>query len=128
MRAVNSVQVPALPPSVAMARRPQSVTDVDAISHRLKLTRLASRLNQAAWCRLVSINPQAWNNYETADRRISLESALQVCVATGATLDWIYRGIAAGLPVSLLSSINEAEQALEAEAVRGRRLTRRAVS
>lgn len=111
MRGVSSGQLAFLRPSGVMARRPQSVTDVEAIARRLRLTRLSSRLTQAAFSRHVGINSQAWNNYETADRRISLEAALRVCVATGATLDWIYRGITSGLPLSLATTIAEIERA-----------------
>lgn len=110
MQGVSGVDFAFLPPSAAMARRPQSVTDVDAIARRLELTREASKLNQAAWCRLTGISTQAWNNYETGDRRISLDAALRVCVASGATLDWIYRGITSGLPLSLATAIAELER------------------
>jgi len=64
-------------------------------------------LTQAAWCRVTGIEPQAWNNYERGLRRISLDQALKVCQATGATLDWLYRGMADGLPVRLAMAIRQ---------------------
>jgi transcriptional regulator with XRE-family HTH domain len=95
---------------VPMAKRPSAPTAVEMIAERLRLTRAASGLNQAAWCRLVGINPQAWNNYEQARNRISLDQALRICSATGVTLDWIYRGIAAGLPISMASEIQRLDR------------------
>lgn len=80
------------------------------IADRLRLTRLASGLSQAAWCRLVGIAPSAWHNYETLGpnwRRISLDQALKVCGGAGVTLDWIYRGQAAGLPMNLATKIQQ---------------------
>lgn len=85
--------------------RPPPPTSNDSIAERLRLTREASGLKQAAFCRQVGISPQAWNNYETGARRISLDQALRVCAVTGATLDWIYRGISSSLPLALASRI-----------------------
>lgn len=92
---------------VQVIHNPESVT---AIADRLKRTRQAQRLEQAAWCRLVGIEPQAWNNYERGIRRISLDQAIKVCRATGVSLDWIYRGIASGLPVNLATALQSSER------------------
>jgi transcriptional regulator with XRE-family HTH domain len=80
----------------------ESVTE---IAQRLALTRRASGLGQAAWCRFVGIEPTTWNNYEQGTRRISLEQALKVCTATGVSLDWIYRGLADRLPVHFATEL-----------------------
>lgn len=80
-------------------------TSVPMIAARLKWTRQAKGLNQAVWCRLAGIEPQAWNNYERGFRRISIDQALKVCRITGVTLDWIYRGIPSGVPVELATSL-----------------------
>jgi transcriptional regulator with XRE-family HTH domain len=74
---------------------------VDAIALRLKRIRQAKGLSQAAWCRLVGIPTPQWHNYESGLRRIALDPALKVCAATGVSLDWIYRGITAGLPYDI---------------------------
>jgi transcriptional regulator with XRE-family HTH domain len=76
-------------------------TEAQLLAKRLRLTREAMKLSQAEWCRLVGIDPQAWNNYEKARNRISIDEALKVCQATRASLDWIYRG----LPVKLATVI-----------------------
>ena len=95
---------------VPMARRPSAPTATEMIAERLRLTREAKGLKQAAWCRLVGIGPQAWNNYERAVNRISLDQAMRICAATGVTLDWIYRGIAAGLPIEMASEIQRLDR------------------
>lgn len=81
---------------------------VEAIADRLKRTREAMGLTQAAWCRLVGIEPQQWNNYERARNKIALGQALKVVHATGATLEWIFRGeMAAGLPATLQAALQK---------------------
>jgi transcriptional regulator with XRE-family HTH domain len=83
-----------------MKRAPEA--QVDPIADRLRRTREAFKMNQAQWCRLVGIETQAWNNYESGRRRISIDQAIKVCQATGVTIDWIYRGL---MNSSLPSSI-----------------------
>ncbi|PJG56462.1 hypothetical protein CVM73_02530 [Bradyrhizobium forestalis] len=86
------------------------------IAARLKWTRQATGLNQAKWCRLAGIEPQAWNNYENGLRRISIYQAFKVCKVTGVTLDWIYHGIASGIPVQLAPSLLELERRTQQDA------------
>jgi transcriptional regulator with XRE-family HTH domain len=97
-------------PFASMTKAPRSPLSVEEGATRLRLTREASGLNQAAWCRMVGISTQAWNNYEQAVNRISIDQALRVCAATGVTLDWIYRGISAGLPVKIATEIQELDR------------------
>jgi transcriptional regulator with XRE-family HTH domain len=66
---------------------------LNTVAGRLKRTREAFKMSQADWCRLVGIETQAWNNYESGRRRISIDQAIKVCQATGVTIDWIYRGL-----------------------------------
>lgn len=78
------------------------VTEAEKLADRLRRTREAFGLNQADWCRLVGIEPQAWSNYEQGRNRISIDQALKVCAATGVTTDWIYRGLmTSGLPTEV---------------------------
>src|SRR5262249_5411756 len=82
--------------------------ETKAIAERLVLVREAVGLNQASFARLVGIEPQAINNYERGLRRISVDQALKICAATGASLDYIYRGLASSsLPVNMLTAIQE---------------------
>ena len=57
------------------------------IGQRLRLTREALGLSQAELCRRTGIRPAAWNNAETGDNRIGIESAVELCKTTGVTLD-----------------------------------------
>lgn len=93
-----------------MAVRPApSPESMEAIAQRLRATREAFRMTQAAFSRLVGIEPQAWNNYERGAKRIAIDQALKVCRATGVSLDWIYRGMAAQLPVNLATALQDRE-------------------
>jgi transcriptional regulator with XRE-family HTH domain len=83
--------------------------DTLEVAGRLRTTREALKLTQAALCRLTGIAPAAWNNAETGDSRISLDKAKQLCDATGITLDWVYRGVKAGLPLPIATAIQELE-------------------
>lgn len=80
-------------------------TSRQSIGDRLKLTREALGLNQAAFARLVGISPQGINNYEKGTQRPQLDQAFQICRATGATLDWIYFGDRSGLPGRILDKL-----------------------
>ncbi len=92
--------------SVGYATLPRMVeADENTVAGRLKRTREAFGMNQAAWCRLVGIDTPAWNNYESGLRRISIDQAMKVCQATGVSMDWIYRGLMSGLPVDLVTRL-----------------------
>ncbi|MGC2779689.1 MAG: helix-turn-helix transcriptional regulator [Bradyrhizobium sp.] len=79
--------------------------EVNEISDRLRLIREAKGLNQATFARLVGIEPQAINNYETGLRRISVDQAIKICAATGVSLDYIYRGLTGHLPVDIATEL-----------------------
>lgn len=90
-----------------LGHRRRMSRDRKAIAERLKLTREALGLNQAAFARLTGIEPQAINNYETGLRGISVDQAIKICAATGVSLDWIYRGLSAGLPINLATAMQQ---------------------
>ena len=95
---------------MGMSVRSMLGEEAQVVAERLRRTREATKLNQADWCRLVGIVPQAWNNYERGRNRISIDQALKVCQATGASLDWIYRGLADGLPVNLAVALQKLQR------------------
>lgn len=82
-------------------------TTVKAVAERLRLTRLALDLSQAAFCHVAGISPQAYNNYERARQRPELEKAIALCRAHKLTLDWIYLGDPSGLPYPLAAAISD---------------------
>lgn len=74
----------------------------EVIAPRLKALRLASGFEQATdWCEHIGVLPNVWNPFERGSRRISLDVAIKVCEKTGASLDWIYRGLEHMLPLDL---------------------------
>jgi transcriptional regulator with XRE-family HTH domain len=77
----------------------------ESIGARLRWSRKTLGFNQADWCRLVGIVPQAWNNYERELRVISINQSLKVCETTELSLDWIYRGVTTGLPKTFAEKI-----------------------
>lgn len=78
------------------------------IGKRLRLVREALKMSQTALCRLVDINPQAWNNAETGDNLLTVPNAVKLCRVTGVTMDWIYRGqIRSEMPRILLEEIQK---------------------
>ena len=100
-------------------RRPDNHLEV---AQRLRLTRQALGLSQAElcrrtgigrqaavllWNRLTGIGPAAWNNAETGDNRMGVDNAMELCRATGVTLDWIFMGHRGGLPQKLAVDIEK---------------------
>jgi transcriptional regulator with XRE-family HTH domain len=100
-----------LAPGMATSR-PDSNT---AIGARLRLIRLAygvaqgrtREMSQAEFSRLCGIGAAAWNNAETGDNRIGLDSALAIRRRTGVSLDYIFEGDPAGLPHVLAVEIEK---------------------
>jgi transcriptional regulator with XRE-family HTH domain len=76
-----------------------------AIGHRLQLTRQALGLNQTGFCARAGVARTAYTQYESGDKRPSIESANSLCDAYDLTLDWIYRGEMAGLTYELANAI-----------------------
>ncbi len=100
-----------------MGTEPRELTRVPDVAERLRVTRLALKLTQRRLCELTGLTTSAWNNAETGDSRIGVDSAILLCQATGITLDWIYRGSRVGLPME----VSEAISRVELEPPKGRR-------
>lgn len=76
-------------------------TENIAISRRLKMMREAIKLSQAQLCREIGVAQNRWNQYETGERRITLDVALRLKRRFGVTRDWIYDGDISGMPHGL---------------------------
>jgi ribosome-binding protein aMBF1 (putative translation factor) len=63
-----------------------------ALGKRLVATREALGLSAADLCRRIDCKPNRWSQYETGERRITLEIADRLCEEFRLSLDWIYRG------------------------------------
>jgi transcriptional regulator with XRE-family HTH domain len=82
------------------------IDGAEIIGARLRALREALGYKRArAFCEVVGITEQAWNNYECGRRRISLDEAMKVVARTGASLDWIYRGLEHTLPVNVAEKL-----------------------
>lgn len=85
-------------------------TSREAIGARLELTRRAYELSQTQLCKQTGLSNSAYNNYEQGYRIPNLESALVLCEIYNLTLDWIYRGDTAGLPLKLADALRSLKQ------------------
>ena len=94
---------------VGMARRAPDPTSSVEISLRLALSRQALGYTQATMARLMgsATAGQAFANYESGLRRISLDHAIKLHQTCGLTLEWIYLGQMHNLPQDLRSKIQE---------------------
>ena len=79
-----------------VSRRMSSATH--EVSRRLQLFRRRLGISQAELCRAIECRTNRWSQYESGERRITLEVAETLCDVYGLTLDWIYRGDPSGLP------------------------------
>jgi transcriptional regulator with XRE-family HTH domain len=103
-----------------MAKRPNParVDSNAAIGERLRLIRIAygrvqghsKEMSQLDIATLVGMTKQSWNNAETGDNRIGLDAAMRLCVRTGVTLDYVYRGDQRNVAHSIAVAIAEIEK------------------
>lgn len=94
-----------------MAYVPEPISK-EEVAARLRLTREALALEQASLCRLMDVPANRWNNAETGDNYPSVPDMTRFCQVTGASTDWILRGIRHTLPASLLEAIQKRENGL----------------
>ena len=57
--------------------------------------------SQAELCRALNVLPSQWNQYESGERRITVDVALKLKMLYGITIDYIYTGDPSGLPFRL---------------------------
>lgn len=88
---------------------------LEAIAERLIALRTLNAPTQTAFCNQVNIQPNTWNQYETAKQRISLDMAIRLSKATGVTLDWIYLGDTTGMPIRYMPIIASDRRVLESQ-------------
>ena len=84
--------------------------DLQEIAERLRLTRMALGYTQGFISRLVGSTTesgQAWENYESGRRRISINHAIALCLKCGLSLDWIYLGNLSSLHGNMAAKISE---------------------
>jgi transcriptional regulator with XRE-family HTH domain len=92
------------------------------IGKRLRHLRLAFGYTSVVeWSRFTGIGDTVWFNYENGRRVISIPVALKLAGKTGASFDWIYRGLEHTLPEHLLERL----QAVPPEVLSPKRQARR---
>jgi transcriptional regulator with XRE-family HTH domain len=88
-----------------MGKRDLEKRQLQEIAKRLKVSREALGLKPAELCRITGIKPNTYSQWEGAKGRPNLDEATRLCDTLGYTLDWIYLGDPAGLPLSVTSKI-----------------------
>lgn len=84
---------------------PEDAT-AEKVGARLALVREVLGLSQTDMASRAGLAVNAWNNYETGRRRISVDAAIAVCAAFRLTLDYIYCGDASNLPHGLARALD----------------------
>jgi transcriptional regulator with XRE-family HTH domain len=78
-----------------------------AIAPRLRLTVKALGLMQSEVADRAGIPRNAFNQYYSGKRTLTLAPAQSLCDEFGLTLDWLFRGDPSDLPQKLASKISE---------------------
>lgn len=78
---------------------------IDAIAHRLKITREAMEMTKSEFADKAGIARNTYSQWEGAKGRPSLDQAIALCLRHGLTLDWIYFGNGEGLPLRLARGV-----------------------
>lgn len=80
-----------------------------SVGQRLRLLRVAKGINvQKTMATMLDASASQYSNWENGIQMIPVEAATKVCGLTGATLDYIYHGNSAALPMFLASALKEA--------------------
>ncbi|WP_146589934.1 helix-turn-helix domain-containing protein [Puniceibacterium confluentis] len=92
-----------------MKKPPQSEADkfpFRSIGARIKAVRETTAMSATDFAAVCGFNYTRYINWETGHRRIMPDEATVLCEKFGLTLDFIYRGIEAQLPQSLLIALS----------------------
>lgn len=92
----------------AVAKRP--ATDQKSVGERIVLLRRAKGgMMQKTLAQLMGrgMTPQKLWNYESGQDMIPVPAAIDICLATGSDLDYIFRGITGQLPPDLQQKLAE---------------------
>ena len=73
------------------------------------LDRNQEKMSQVAFCALADIETNTFNMWIKDKGPPNLEHGMKLCDAFNITLDWLYRGNWAGLPINVSDSLKRAE-------------------
>lgn len=75
-----------------MVKRTISRETLKTVGIRLRMLREVLGHSQGEWARVLHIKPPALSQWEQGVRQPNIETLMVVCLATGCTLDFIFRG------------------------------------
>lgn len=81
-------------------------TDAASVAERLRMVREAMGMTSGDFARQAGISVSGYSQYETAERRCSLEAGIRLAHRYGLTLDWIFMGDHTSLSASLVDAMN----------------------
>lgn len=74
-------------------------------AERLRQARMAINPNQSEFARRAHLSQNRYNQYETAQRPLTLDAALKLRDTYGLTLDYLFRGDTALVPHGLMERL-----------------------
>jgi transcriptional regulator with XRE-family HTH domain len=81
------------------------VSRIIEIGARLKATRDALGLTGTEFGNRARIAQNAYSQYETGKRMLTISAAMRLCATYGLTMDWLFRGDVSTLPHSLAAKL-----------------------
>lgn len=86
-----------------------SQEDIDKVARRLKLGRKALGLSAAELCRMVGCKPNTYSQWESGRGAPRLDQAIRLRSVLGYSLDWLFTGDRASLPMKLATALAQYE-------------------
>lgn len=85
--------------------------DKVCVGRRFKTLRKTRGMTLTEWSNAIGLrcSPQKICNYEQGEDQVPVQYAARACILTGASFDYIYRGILSGLSNDLVKRITAAE-------------------
>lgn len=83
------------------------------VGHRIVMLREAKGVKQSQLARHLKISAQRLSNYERGERPLDIELAIAICENLSGTLDYLYRGLNAGLPFEVIQRLATADGRLD---------------
>lgn len=81
------------------------------IGFRIHALRIAVGMEPKEFAKRAGVGTSALNQWESGDKRISVDAASRIVRDLPATLDYIYLGDVSGLPVQMMQKLEEVSQA-----------------
>lgn len=83
-----------------------------SVGNRLELLRAALKLQDKTLAEMIHASPQKWGNWKAGRNVIPHDFAARLCAVSGATTDFIYRDVRAGMKEGLAEAIAQVEASL----------------